>query len=143
MKSRVTLVETMLVMTIAGILSALVFGRGGGCLVGCNPDYSEGERVGIVTKLSRKGWQNKTWEGEMNLGGMKTGSDGKLETNVWKFTIPDEDEDSIKLIQEAQRSQKPIIIRYKEWQLHPVRQTDSGFMVQGVEYVKPEKTPGK
>lgn len=29
--------------------------------------YSTGERVGIVQKLSNKGWICKTWEGELNM----------------------------------------------------------------------------
>ncbi len=29
--------------------------------------YSTGERVGVVQKLSRKGWICKTWEGELNM----------------------------------------------------------------------------
>lgn len=29
--------------------------------------YSSGERVGLVQKLSRKGWICKTWEGELNM----------------------------------------------------------------------------
>lgn len=29
--------------------------------------YSDGERVGYVQKLSRKGWLCKTWEGELQL----------------------------------------------------------------------------
>jgi hypothetical protein len=29
--------------------------------------YSEGERVGFVQKLSKKGWICKTWEGELNM----------------------------------------------------------------------------
>jgi hypothetical protein len=29
--------------------------------------YSEGERVGYVQKLSRKGWVCKTWEGELAM----------------------------------------------------------------------------
>ncbi len=29
--------------------------------------YSTGERVGLVQKLSRKGWICKTWEGELNM----------------------------------------------------------------------------
>jgi hypothetical protein len=29
--------------------------------------YSEGERVGMVQKLSKKGWICKTWEGELNM----------------------------------------------------------------------------
>lgn len=139
MKRGVTLVEVLLVISIMAIMIALVFGKSGGCLVGCNDSYSEGERVGIVTKLSHKGWQNKTWEGQMNLGGMVTNSQGHQETNVWAFTVPEEDETTLKLLQEAQRTQKAVIIRYKEWQVRPGCQTDSGYIVQGAEYVKTEK----
>lgn len=32
-----------------------------------NWTYSSGERVGLVQKLSRKGWVCKTWEGELNM----------------------------------------------------------------------------
>lgn len=139
MKRGVTLVEILIVIAIAGILLSLLFGAKGGCMVGCNPDYSEGERVGVVTKLSHKGWQYKTWEGQMNLGGMARGTDGKYEPNVWAFTIPDDRDDLIKIVQEAQRSQKPVIITYKEWMVRPGCQTDSGFMVQDVQYVKEEE----
>src|SRR4029077_3496738 len=131
----VTLLEVMYVIAIAGLCMALCFGARG-CPVGCNDSYSEGERVGVVTKISHKGWQNKTWEGEMNLGGMVSNSQGHLETNVWHFTIPDEDEASLKLLQEAQRTQKPVIVKYNEWMIRPGCQTDSGYMVQSAEYVK-------
>jgi hypothetical protein len=29
--------------------------------------YSSGERVGVLQKLSKKGWICKTWEGELNM----------------------------------------------------------------------------
>jgi hypothetical protein len=32
--------------------------------------YSEGERAGLLQKLSRKGWLCKTWEGEILLSSM-------------------------------------------------------------------------
>lgn len=35
--------------------------------VALNWSYSEGERVGLVQKLSKKGWICKTWEGELNM----------------------------------------------------------------------------
>lgn len=135
----VTLIEVMTIITIVGLMAALLLGKNGGCMVGCNDSYSEGERVGIVSKFSNKGWQNKTWEGELVLGGLTSGAKGQLEANVWQFTVPDEDEESRKMIQEAQRSQKPVVIRYKEWMVRPGCQTDSGYMVQSVEFVKPEK----
>lgn len=137
-----TLIETMITICIVGFFLAMLVGQGG-CLVGCNDSYSDGDRVGIVTKLSHKGWQYKTWEGEMNLGGLASNGEGHLEATTWAFTIPDEDEKSLKLIQEAQRSQKPVVIHYKQWMVRPRCTTDSGYMVQGVEYVKTEKPPAK
>jgi hypothetical protein len=74
---------------------------------------------------------------------MTANSQGHLETNVWRFTVPDEDEASLKLLQEAQRTQKPVIVKYKEWMIRPGCQTDSGYIVQGVEYVKLEKPAAK
>ena len=42
-----------------------------------NWSYSSGERVGVVQKISNKGWICKTWEGELNMvvlpGGIGTG----------------------------------------------------------------------
>lgn len=37
----------------------------------CGYHYSSGARVGKPYKLSLKGFVNKTWEGEMVLGGPK------------------------------------------------------------------------
>lgn len=134
-----TLTELLIVLTILAILFSLVLGGRGGCMIGCNDSYSEGERVGVVSKFSNKGWQYKTWEGELVLGGLTSGAKGQLEANVWQFTVPEEDEESRKVIQEAQRSQRPVVIRYKEWMIRPGCQTDSGYMVQSVEFVKEGK----
>ena len=44
----------------------------------------DGDRVGIVTKLSHRGVFWKTWEGQLILGGQ-----GTVTTNVWEFSIID------------------------------------------------------
>jgi hypothetical protein len=44
----------------AGALAAYTWGA-------LSWSYSEGERVGYVQKLSRKGWICKTWEGELAM----------------------------------------------------------------------------
>lgn len=58
---------------------------------GCNIDYSNGTRVGVVNKLSKKGIFCKTWEGEMSLGGYRVqghedGSSSAV-ANLWSFTV--------------------------------------------------------
>ncbi|NDP46863.1 MAG: hypothetical protein GZ085_00460 [Sulfuriferula multivorans] len=47
--------------------------------------FSEGERVGYVQKLSKKGWLCKTWEGELALVTMPGAIPEKF-----SFTIPDD-----------------------------------------------------
>lgn len=45
-------------------------------IVGSTENYSEGERIGFITKFSNKGRYWKSWEGELNLTqtGMNTSS---------------------------------------------------------------------
>jgi hypothetical protein len=46
--------------------------------------YSEGERVGILQKLSRKGWVCKTHEGELALYVISG-----VTPQIWSFTVRD------------------------------------------------------
>jgi hypothetical protein len=47
--------------------------------------YSEGERVGVLQKLSRKGWVCKTWEGELALYVVSG-----VAPQIWTFTVRDD-----------------------------------------------------
>ena len=47
------------------LLPALIFTIWSG--IALSYSYSEGNRVGYVQKLSRRGWLCKTWEGELQL----------------------------------------------------------------------------
>lgn len=46
--------------------------------------YSEGERVGVLQKLSRKGWVCKTYEGELALYVVSG-----MAPQIWTFTVRD------------------------------------------------------
>jgi hypothetical protein len=46
-------------------------------------DYSNGERVGYVQKISRKGWVCKTWEGELAMVRMLGTA-----PQIFNFTVP-------------------------------------------------------
>jgi hypothetical protein len=54
-------------------------------------DFSTGWRTGIINKFSKKGFMYKTWEGEMNLGGLRKKEDKDGNTsfvaNTWEFSI--------------------------------------------------------
>lgn len=136
-----TLIEILFMLAICSTLLLLIFGNLG-CPVGCGSGYSEGERTGIVTKISYKGIVSKTWEGEMNMGGM-TSDFGKTQVNVWNFTVKEKDEELLKKIQEAQKTQKAITLTYSEWLIRPSFQTDSGCFITEAEFVKETKKEGK
>ncbi len=55
-----------------------------------NWSYSSGERVGIVQKLSKKGWICKTWEGEMNMIVLPGGLPEKFPFTVWDDAVASE-----------------------------------------------------
>ena len=89
-------------------------------LAGCF-EYSDGERRGTITKLSKKGFFCKTWEGEMYMGGMKKQShlsdDGKslstsMVANTFEFTV--EDEKLIPSLKAKMESGDVVIVHYKE-----------------------------
>jgi len=67
-------------------------------LSACSENYSNGERIGFVTKFSEKGIIFKSWEGELNLTqtGMNSGS-------LWNFSL-DNDRDNSNVITDLQNA---------------------------------------
>ena len=54
--------------------------------------YSEGTRVGILYKFSKKGTFFKTYEGEMMLPGVRTkDTNNGLSSNLFRFSVDDEE----------------------------------------------------
>ncbi len=50
--------------------------------------YSEGNRAGTLIKFSKKGWLFKTYEGELNQGGVANPVPGTAMVNqIWKFSV--------------------------------------------------------
>src|SRR5258706_10928174 len=47
--------------------------------------YSDGERVGVLQKLSHKGWLCKTWEGELAMYVV-----AGVAPQIWAFTVRDD-----------------------------------------------------
>jgi hypothetical protein len=46
--------------------------------------YSDGDRVGVLQKISRKGWACKTYEGELGMYVV-----AGLTPQIWSFTVRD------------------------------------------------------
>ena len=51
--------------------------------------YSEGNRAGKLIKFSKKGYIFKTYEGELNLGGINASNGGVMINNMWDFSVTD------------------------------------------------------
>lgn len=56
----------------------------------CGMTYSEGTRSGILTKVSKKGYFFKTFEGELNIGGINQGDGTIMPNTVFRFSVYDE-----------------------------------------------------
>lgn len=99
-----------------------------GCVAGCDRGYSEGTRAGTITQFSHKGIVTKTWEGQMNLGGMRQSEDGKsLVPNTWDFTVLDLD--LVPQVQAALQSNEPVTLRYVQWLIMPVFSMGSQYEI--------------
>src|SRR5437660_1358865 len=77
--------------------------------------YSEGSRTGMLLKFSHKGYVFKTWEGELNLGGM-TEAGGAMLNNIWTFSVRDEEKETIGALQQYEG--KRVRLSYKEKMRH-------------------------
>lgn len=95
----------------------------------CNWTYSEGTRTGQLIKVSKKGYIFKTYEGQLNMGGI-TGNitDGTLGT-VWEFSLKD---DELYKELESLEGQK-VQLRYKEINKSMPWQGDTNYFIYDVE----------
>lgn len=94
-------------------------------LEGIDGTYSEGERIGYVTKLSQKGFFWKTFEGEMQSG---AGEQASLQ-NVYAFSV--RDPQILKKLKESMG--KNVTLKYRQWVCMPYRVGSSGYEIVGVD----------
>lgn len=74
--------------------------------------YSEGDRAGVVSKFSEKGFVLKTHEGELNVGAQ--GDVGNLSVNLWQFSVANNDPDVIKKLSDSMLSGKRVRLHYEQ-----------------------------
>lgn len=80
---------------------------------GLNIPFSDGQRTGLVYKISKKGIIWKTWEGEMSMQMLERNTEGQLVPKVFAFSVTSEA--VAKEIETASASGKPITIAYKQY----------------------------
>lgn len=100
----------------------------------CGISYSKGSRTGVVVKLSQKGFVFKTYEGQMNLGGITSGDGTLLPTKVWDFSIQKNDTATFNSITRSQG--KEVHLYYTEVLKSFFWQADTKYFVTKVEIVK-------
>lgn len=85
-KSGFTLIELLVVLAIAFIVLVMIAGA-----VGDIAGRSDGKRIGTLTKFSYKGVFVKSYEGELNMGGLRSRTDDNgnrsMVANVWQFSV--------------------------------------------------------
>lgn len=93
--------------------------------------YSEGDRAGVVSKLSKKGYVIKTYEGELNVGAQ--GQVGNMTNNLWGFTVAENSEILAKQIEDAVTSGKRVKLHYEQRYMKFSWMGDSEYFVTKVE----------
>lgn len=74
--------------------------------------YSEGDRAGVVSKFSEKGFVLKTHEGELNVGAQ--GNVGNLSVNLWGFSVANNDPEIIRKLSDSMLSGKRVRLHYEQ-----------------------------
>ena len=100
----------------------------------CGMSYSTGTRTGIVIKLSQKGYVFKTYEGELNLGGISEGDGTIMPTRIWQFSVAENNEAVYNEI--TQSEGKHVRLYYKEVLKNFFWQSDTPYLIEKVEVVK-------
>lgn len=97
----------------------------------CSWSYSEGTRSGNLIKVSKKGVVFKSYEGQLNLGGISM-ADG-LEGNIWSFTMLEES-----LIDKVKPFEgRKVKVYYKERYKTMPWLGDTNYIVTKIEEITP------
>ncbi len=122
----ITSIEWVVISLILALLGVLVAPTSLK-ITGVPIHYSDGERTGIVVKLSKKGLIWKTWEGQMNLGAMSTDGGGMAVPSTFEFSVSDET--VVHQIQEAAKTGSRITLHYDQPLILPFSQGSSECLV--------------
>lgn len=108
------------------------------CAVGCGKEgFSEGDRFGVINKFSHKGMICKSWEGELNIGGLVAGANGSMTQNIWRFSVrPSDEANVVATLQKAAELGKRVRVHYSQAYLDPVCETDTDYFVKSVAFVE-------
>ena len=101
----------------------------------CNYTYSEGSRTGYLIKFSKSGYVFKTYEGEMNLGGMNTGGNS-VANYLWDFSVLVSDKNVIGEL--SMYEGKILTVHYKEKLKNMPWQGNTKYFVYRIDVAPPQ-----
>lgn len=118
-----------------GLIILAILLIGGAAFFGVsNMTYSEGTRAGYLIKISKKGFVFKTYEGQLNLGGV--GSAGEVTAivgnDIWEFSVANNE--VYKKLQKYEG--KRVSLNYKEKINAFPWQGDTNYFVTDIELVE-------
>jgi hypothetical protein len=91
--------------------------------------YSEGSRAGVIIKFSKKGYVFKTYEGELNLGGMGNVPNTAQFNQIWECSVKDQQIADTLMGLEGRK----VSLHYKEKIKNLPWQGETKYFVDGVE----------
>ena len=95
-------------------------------------NFSSGYRAGVPIKVSHKGIIFKTWEGELNVGGLANSAEGAI-PSTWEFSIADGDDKVRTKLEEAVNYGKRVRLNYNEKFVQFFWKGDTKYFVYDVE----------
>lgn len=125
------------VVVVAIAIVVLIIARITG---GVYNNYSDGDRTGVITKISKKGLIWKSWEGDMLVGGMTKDDNGTMVPTTWKFSLPNTaagNELAAKISEKSAGGGK-VTLHYNQWWIKPIA-LSTDYQVNGL--VEPKTQP--
>ena len=109
---------------------------GAAIFVSVGKPFSQGERTGVVTKISTKGVFIKTHEGQLLMGGLvSNGSDG-MTSNIFRFSVVD---DGIRdEIVKVSRSGETVTLIYDQYFIASPLHRKTSYIIREIKYQKPK-----
>jgi flagellar basal body-associated protein FliL len=97
-----------------------------------NYTYSEGNRAGVLIKFSKKGYVFKTFEGELNIGGMGNIPNTAQMNQLWDFSVRNRDvADSLMKLEG-----KKVSLHYNEVVKNFIWDGETKYFVDGVKVLE-------
>lgn len=94
--------------------------------------YSDGVSAGNLVKVSKKGYVFKTYEGLLDVGGIRANNEGTVISNMWEFSVVDDD-----VYQQLQKLQgNKVVLSYKQTRKAFPWRGNTNYFVYKVELVE-------